>query len=177
MRSWNFNFPPKPSSIWKKKKKIIPSSTPGCIWDNSLHKITKFFLEISSFFPLLSRCTIRLISQHFPVWSILGEDDIYISHELKCFTNINFGICVVFGSKCVRPHVEFKVQFSSVAQFCLTLCDSMGCSTPGLPDHHQLPEFTQTHVHRVSDAVQPSHPLSSPSSPAFTLSQHQGLFK
>ena len=61
-------------------------------------------------------------------------------------------------------------------QLCLTLCDPMDCSTPGLPVHHQLLEFTQTHVHRVSDAIQPSHPLSSPS-PALNLSQHQGLFK
>ena len=68
------------------------------------------------------------------------------------------------------------IQFSSVAQSCLTLCDPMDCSTPGLPVHHQLPEFTQTHVCRVSDAIQPSHPLSSPS-PAFSLAQHQGLFK
>ena len=59
-----------------------------------------------------------------------------------------------------------SVQFSSVAQSCLTLCDSMNHSTPGLPVHHQLPEFTQTHVHRVSDAIQPSHPLLSPSPPA-----------
>ena len=66
-------------------------------------------------------------------------------------------------------------QFSSVAQLCLTLCDPMDFSMPGLPVHRQLPEFTQTHVHRVSDAIQPSHPLSSPS-PAFNLSQHQGLF-
>ena len=68
-------------------------------------------------------------------------------------------------------------QFSSVAQSCLTLCDPMDCSTSGLPVHHQLPEFTRTHVHRVGDAIQPSHPLSSPSSPAFSLSQHQGLFQ
>ena len=68
-------------------------------------------------------------------------------------------------------------QFSSVAQSCQTLCDPMGHSTPGLPVHHQLPEFTQTHVHRVSDAIQPSLPLSSPSPPTFNLSQHQGLFK
>ena len=67
-------------------------------------------------------------------------------------------------------------QFSSVAQSCPTLCDPMNCSMPGLPVHHQLPESTQTHVHRVGDAIQPSHPLSSPS-PAFNLSQHQGLFK
>ena len=65
----------------------------------------------------------------------------------------------------------------SVAQSCPTLGDAMDCSTPGLPVHHQLPEFTQTHVHRVGDAIQPSHPLLSPSPPAFNLSQHQGLFQ
>ena len=70
-----------------------------------------------------------------------------------------------------------SVQFSSVAQSCPTLCDPMNRSTPGLLVHHQLPEFTQTHVHRVSDAIQPSHPLSFPSPPAFNLSQHQGLFQ
>ena len=70
-----------------------------------------------------------------------------------------------------------SVQFSSVAQSCLTLCDPMNHSTPGPPVHHQLPESTQTHVHRVGDAIQSSHPLSSPSPPALNLSQHQGLFK
>ena len=70
-----------------------------------------------------------------------------------------------------------SVQFSSVAQSCPTLWDPMNRSTPDLPVHHQLPEFTQTHVHRVRDAIQPSHPLSSPSPPALKLSQHQGLFK
>ena len=70
-----------------------------------------------------------------------------------------------------------SVQFSSVTQLCLTLGNPMNCSTPGLPVHHQLPEFTQTHVHRVSDAIQPSHPLSSPSPPALNPSQHQGLFQ
>ena len=68
-------------------------------------------------------------------------------------------------------------QFSSFAHSCPTLCDPMDCSTPGLPVYHQLPEFTQTHVHWVSDAIQPSHPLSYPSPPAFDLSQHQSLFK
>ena len=68
-------------------------------------------------------------------------------------------------------------QFSSVAQSCPTLCDLMNCSTPGLPVHHQLPESTQTHVHWVGDAIQPSYPLSSPSPPALNLSQHQSLFK
>ena len=71
----------------------------------------------------------------------------------------------------------FDVQFSSVTQLCPTLCDSMNRSTPGLPVHHQLPEFTQTHVHRVSDAIQPSHPLSSPSPAAPNPSQHQSLFQ
>ena len=68
-------------------------------------------------------------------------------------------------------------QFSSVAQSCLILCDPVDCSMPGFPVHHQLPEPTQTHVHHVGDAVQPSHPLSSPSPLAFNLSQHQGLFQ
>ena len=70
-----------------------------------------------------------------------------------------------------------SVQFSSVAQSCPTLCDPMNCSMPGLPVHHHLLEFTQTHVHRVSDAIQPSHPGSSPSPPALNLSQNQSLFQ
>ena len=96
----------------------------------------------------------------------------------------------VFSISCIRRQVLLPlappakpvsrgqlVQFSSVAQSYPTLCDPMDCSTPGLPVHHQLPEFTQTHIHRVSDAIQPSHPLLSPSPPAFNLSQHQGLFQ
>ena len=70
-----------------------------------------------------------------------------------------------------------SVQFSSVAQLCLTPCNPMNCSTPGLPVHHQLPEFTQTHVHWVGDAIQLSHPLLSPSPHAPNPSQHQGLFQ
>ena len=74
--------------------------------------------------------------------------------------------------------IQFSsVQFSSVAQSCPTLCDPMNCSMPGLPVHHQFLEFTQTHIHRVSDAIQPSHPLSSPSPPAPNPSQHQSLFQ
>ena len=76
-----------------------------------------------------------------------------------------------------EPGLIYSGQFSSVTQLSPTLCNPMDCSTPGLPVHHQLPEFTQTHVHWVGDAIQPSHPLSSPSPPAFNLSQHQGLFK
>ena len=87
------------------------------------------------------------------------------------------------GSHCgpvLLNSVCTSVQFSSVTQSCLTLCDPMNCSylaaAAGLPVHHQLLEFTQTHVHRVGDAIQPSHPLSSPSSSALNLSQHQGLY-
>ena len=69
------------------------------------------------------------------------------------------------------------VQFSLVAQLCPTLCDPMDCSMPGFHVHHQLPELAQTHVHGVGDTIQPSHPLSYPSPPAFNLSQHQGLFQ
>ena len=116
-------------------------------------------------------------------WSPLGWTG-WISLQSK-------GLTRVFSSTIVQKHQFFSTQlslqsishpyssvkFSSVAQSCPTLCDPMNYSTPGLPVHHQLPEFTQTHVHRVGDAIQPSHPLSSPSPPAFNLSQHQGLFK
>ena len=74
-------------------------------------------------------------------------------------------------------HVQIiSVEFSSVTQQCLTLCNPMNCSSPGLPVHHQSPEFTQIHIHQVSDAIQPSHPLSS-SSPAPSPSQHQIIFQ
>ena len=79
-------------------------------------------------------------------------------------------------SLCARNCSKY-LQFSSVTQSCLILCDPMNCSTPGLPVHHQLLESTQIHPHRVGDVIQPYHPLSSPSPPTFNLSQHQGLFK
>ena len=78
--------------------------------------------------------------------------------------------------RCSTSLIISLIQFSSVAQSCLTLCNPMNLSMPGLSVHHQLPEFTQIHVHRVSDAIQPSHPLSSPSPPAPNPSQHQSLF-
>ena len=70
-----------------------------------------------------------------------------------------------------------SVQFHTVTKSCPALCNPMDHSTPGLPVHHQLPQFTQTHIHRVGDAIQPPHPLLSPSPLAFNLSHHQGLFK
>ena len=89
------------------------------------------------------------------------------SHHIQCHALLLLSSFPASGS---------SVQFSSATQSCPTLCDPMNRSTPGLPVHHQLPEFTQTHVHRVGDAIQPSHPLSSPSPPTFNLFQHQGLF-
>ena len=92
------------------------------------------------------------------------------------------GICesnwrISMLTKCAWETYTWYIQFSSVAQSCPTLCDPMDCSMPGFPVHHQLPEFIQTHVHWVSDAILPSHLLLSPSPPAFNLSRHQGLFK
>ena len=75
------------------------------------------------------------------------------------------------------PHIQWNIQFNSVSQLCPILCDPMDCSTPGFSVHHQLLELAQTHVHGVGDAIQSSHPLSSPSPPAFSLAQHQGLFQ
>ena len=96
------------------------------------------------------------------------------------------GLSLMGGAMLSRSLIRFSIDgwscipsllvyFSSVSQLCPTLCDPKNRSTPGLPVHHQLPESTQTHVHRVSDAIQPSHPLLSPSPPAFNLSQYQGL--
>ena len=99
---------------------------------------------------------------------------------MRTFKNClnNFQICntVFLTTVTVLYTTSSWLHFSSVVQLCPTLCDPMDCSTPGLPVHHQLSEVTQTHVYRVGDAIQPSHPLSSPSPPAFNLSQHQDLF-
>ena len=84
-------------------------------------------------------------------------------------------VLVIFITLYIIAPQFSSVQFSSVAQSCPSLCNLKDCSTPGLPVHHQLQELAQTHVHGAGDAIQPSHPLSAPSPPAFTLSQHQGL--
>ena len=92
----------------------------------------------------------------------------------KIFSLSNFQICSTILFIIVTIS---SVQFSSVTQSCPSLCDPVNRSTPSLPVHHQFPEFTQTHIHWVSDAIQPCHPLSSPSPPAPNLSQHQSLFQ
>ena len=123
--------------------------------------------------PLQSKTLLKsLLQHHSSKVSILQRSAFFIvqlSHpymttgETKSLTRQTF----VGKAMSLLFNMLFSVQFSSVAQSCPTLCDPMNCSTPGLPVHHQLPEFTQTHVHCVSDAIQPSHPLSSPSPPAF----------
>ena len=95
-----------------------------------------------------------------------------ISFRIHCFD-----LLAVQGNLKSRLQCHRSVQFSSVAQSCPTLCDPMNHNTPGLPVHHHLQEFTQTHVHQVGDAIQPSHPLSSPSPPDPNPSQHQSLFQ
>ena len=96
----------------------------------------------------------------------------YLRHELWWISKpLDAGLLIN------KTGIRVSTSFSSVAQSCLTLCDPMNCSIPGLPVHHQLLESTQTHVHWVGDAIQPSHPLPSPSPPALNLSQHQGLFQ
>ena len=105
-----------------------------------------------------------LISSAERLWQITNKQHIFV---LVCILTLIFKYIHQFLFNCYR---SATVQFSSVAQSCLTLCNSMKCSTPGLPVRHQLPEFTQTHDHWVGDAIQPSHPLSCPS-PAFHLSQ------
>ena len=104
-------------------------------------------------------------------------------YQIECIL-VSVAVAVVYCElsgliQCKFIILQFwcKSQFSSVTQLWPTLCDPMNRSTPGLPVHHQFLEFTQAHVHWVSDAIQPSHPLLSPSPPAFNLSQHQGLFK
>ena len=119
----------------------------------------------------LDKCYIKEKEKNLPCWE-----------ELKEWA----GPCSCEGSWWGRmaqgwtprwEYNEFSVQFSSVAQSCPALCDPMDCSTPGLPVYHQLPELAQTYLHWVSNAIQPAHPLSSPSPPAFNLSQNQGLFQ
>ena len=101
----------------------------------------------------------------------------YFSVDPLSFFHYGLFLCMLLAYWWFPGFFYSSVQFISVAQSCLTLCNPMNRSTPGLPVHHQLPEFTQTHVHRVGDAIQPSHPLSSPSLPAPNPSQHQSLFQ
>ena len=106
------------------------------------------------------------------------QKSINVIHYINKLNDKNHMVILIDAEKAFdKLQHKFMIQSSSVAQSCLTLCDPINCSMPGLPVHHLLPESTQTHVHWVGDAIQPSHPLSSASPPAFNLPQHQGLFK
>ena len=105
-----------------------------------------------------------------------GWNMIWISHW-RCYRVLKDNLSMIIKGGKQKHGGRNTHTSSSVAQSCPSLCDAMNHSTPGLPVHHQLPESTQTHVHWVADAIQPSHPLSSPSPPALNLSQHQCLFK
>ena len=121
----------------------------------------------------------RIKRCHF-VYKVDNERNNYVKF-LKTWKQLWIGLNPTNGYICLKKRLvlslHLSVQFSSVAQSCPTLCDPMNRSTPGLPVHHQLPEFTQTHLHRISDAIQPSHPRSSPFPPAPKPSQHQSLFQ
>ena len=143
---------------------------------------------ISSFLPSTARGSEQ---RHSSLQSVRGAGfseaghSIIVTKAMKSKSQKQFqhGVRIgFFATVCRFPwwccvQASCTDQIRSVAQSCLTLCDPVNCSTPGLPVHHQLPEFTQTHVHRVSDAIQPSRPLSSPSPPAPNPSQHQSLFQ
>ena len=121
----------------------------------------------------------------FTCWNNFKYNGLKKNISLRWYSLIYFYFCnvatrrlkVTFWGSYYISTGQCCFQFSSVTQSCLILCNLMDCSTPGFPVHHQLLELDQTYVHRVSDAIQPSHPLSSPSPPALNLSQHQDLFK
>ena len=116
-----------------------------------------------------------------PRFPALQADSLPAEPQHYTYDNATFPICPTLCPQvCFLPLHLYSCpanRFSSVAQSCPTLCDPMNRSTPGLPVYHQLPEFTQTHVYQVRDAIQPSHPLSCPSPPAPNPSQHQSLFQ
>ena len=121
---------------------------------------------------------IRVACHQVDIVLLLSVYSLSLRTKFICMKKFPVLVALLF-KPCIlgEASVVASVQFSSVTQSCPTLCDPMNHSTPGIPVHHQLPEFTQTHVHRVSDATQPSHPLSSPSPPAPNPSQHQSLFQ
>ena len=124
---------------------------------------------------------VKQLTEPYTCWLPSYIDNIFTSFPIKIHPRLIFcHLYKFFLSMLLReslPTWRFSVQFSSVTQSCPTLCDSMNRSTPGLPVHHNLPEFTQIHIHQVGDAIQPSHPLSSPFPPAPNPSQHQSLFQ
>jgi len=142
---------------------LLMMNVPGC----HASLIVDIFEDL---YPLdTNREPCRVAARLLCLWDSLDKNT-----EVGC----HFPLQGIFLTQGLNLHLlDFCIQFSSVAQSCPTLCHPMDCGMPGFPVHHQLPEPTQTHVHRVDDAIQPSHPLSSTSPPAFSLSQHQGLIQ
>ena len=120
---------------------------------------------------LILCCPLLLLTSIYPSIGVFTSE---LAVHIRWPKYWSFTFSLLYGLTLTSVH---DYQFSSVTQSCLTLCDPMDCSTPGFPVHHQLLELIKTHVHWVGDAIQPSHPLSSPFPPAFNLSQHQGLFQ
>ena len=133
--------------------------------------------------------TVRLINTSFTLYTYCFVDVMVIKLKLhfhknfSLYNTILFTTAIMLYSGFPRTYSSYNWKFVPLTSSfqllscSVALCDPRDCSTPGLPVHHQLLEFTQTHVHQVADAIQPSHPLLSPSHPTFNLSQHQGLFK
>ena len=122
-----------------------------------------------------STSTLLTMPQSLTVWITTNCGKFFTRWKYQTTLPASGEICMQIKKQ--KLELNMGQQFSLVTQLCLTLCDPMDYSTTGFPDHHQLPKLTQTHVHRVSDAIQPSHPLSSPSPPAFILSQPSGSYQ
>ena len=118
---------------------------------------------------------ISIITGEFSLVYLMSYHLLGFSWNHLTFTSLRTGVCLYLSLYLSLSFVYLPA--AAVVQSCLTLCNPMECSTPGFPDLHQVPEFVQPHVHWVNDTIQPFHPLSSPSPPAFNLSQHQGLFQ
>ena len=172
-----------PGSFLDSSLFCICSAINGTLWFRTHDRLSSYFTVLCPYclFPSLSTLHlgrdqnihgfVHCIPNNYATWGTSG-------YFKKCWMlNVHQQRSVLkrWGT-CIQWNITQSFQFSSVTQSCPTLCDLMDCSKPGFPVHHQNPELAQTHVHRVSDTIQLSHPLSSPSS-AFNLSQHQGLFK
>ena len=153
---------------WAVEKKVYSSAFEWNVLKISVRSIS-FNVSLKTCVSLLIFC---LDDLSIGVSGVLKSPPIIVLLSISPFMSVS--VCLMYWG---APMLGASVQFSSVAQLCPTLCDPMNHSMPGLPVHHQLPEFMQTHIHRVSNAIQPSHPLSSPSPPAHNPSQHQGLFQ
>ena len=138
---------------------LVYSHSSVVVNDAAVNVHWSYLFQIRILFPLDIYPEVGLLDDMVVLFLIFEESNtvFHNGHTILCFHQ--------------------SAQFSSVTQSCPTLCNPMNCSTPGLPVHHQLPESTQTHVHWVGDAIQPSHPLSSPSPLTLNVEKHQGLFK